>query len=175
MAVKLTLQETVGLLIKNGFPVEIIPGKTERSVRHHLLVIHEDIPEFYIVFGDEAHGSLLDSVWVSSYNGAIRVKEADLRALIEKPAALQRWTREMPAAPNPVKVDLTARNRDTGAVTGRGTYVGMGESGPKFKLLNSDLILELNTDEDFDSSGAPVNFEGTYRFPATISKAKFIK
>lgn len=171
---KLTLQETVSLLVKNGFPLEVIPGKTHKSVRHHLLVIHEELPQFYIVFGDAAHGSLFDSAYVSSRAGEhIRIKEADVRAVIEKPVEISRWTRAMPAAPNPVTLSVNVLNSDLAKIEGVGHCVGKSDKGLKIKLLGSTQVLELETNFDVET-GSTLGFNGTYRFPNRVTDVTLI-
>jgi hypothetical protein len=191
MTNKLTLQETALLLLKNGFPLEIIPGKTQKSIRHHVLVANGIIPDFYIVFGDAEHGSLLDSAWATARNGEkIRLKEADVRALIEKPAALERWTREMPAAPDSVRLPFTVKNSDLAHIADSGVVVGTGENGPIVKvqelgyvaseikegfipepILCSEAVVELETDQRF-SIGDKISFKGTFRFPDRITEVE---
>lgn len=193
MTNKLTLQETALLLLKNGFPLEIIPGKTQKSIRHHVLVANGDVPDFYLVFGDEKHGSMLDSAWATARNGEkIRLKEADVRALIESPAKLERWTREMPAAPDTVRLPFTVKNSDLGLIADNGVVVGTGENGPLVKvqelgyvasdfkdgfipepLVSSEAVVELETDQKF-AIGDKVSFQGAFRFPDRVTEVEIV-
>lgn len=193
MANKLTLQEATLLLLKNGFPLEIIPGKTQKSMRHHVLVANGDVPDFYMVFGDETQGSMLDSAWTTARNGEkLRLKEADVRALIESPAKLERWTREIPAAPNSVRLPFTVKNSDLGHIADSGVVVGTGENGPLVQvrefgyvasdfregvdpepILSSEAVVELEVDGDF-TVGQTVTFKGAFRFPDRVTEVELV-
>lgn len=193
MTTKLTLQETTLLLLKNGFPLEIVPGKTQKSIRHHVLVANGVTPDFYIVFGDVDHGSMLDAAWATARNGEkIRLKEADVRALIEKPATPERWTREMPAAPDTVRLPFTVKNSDLGHIADSGVVVGTGENGPLVKvqelgyvaseisggsipepIVSSEAVVELETDQKF-TIGETISFQGSFRFPDRVTEVEIL-
>jgi len=165
---KLTLNETISLLLKNNFPLEVIPGTTAKSVRHHLLVIHPELPSFYIVFGDVAHGSLFDAAWTTTGAGVeLRLKEEDVRALIEKPVTAPRWTREMPLAEDSQRINPSVRNRDLGTISTTGEVEVKEDGTVMLHEYSSSFVYELRSRDELEN-GSTALISGVYRFPNVI-------
>jgi len=174
---KLTLSEITLLALKNHFPLELVPGKTEKSHRFHCLVNHPDFPELSLVFGDELHGYLFDSAWIRLITGEkLRVSEADVRELFETSVSVPRWTREMPAADGPKSLQLTPINVDLGIVMGIGN-VTKSEPGELTvaipRTVNSPythLVLKTNAQLYVDTV---VNFTGKFHLNGKLTDVEF--
>lgn len=166
---KLTLFETVALALTNHFPLELVPGETDKSHRFHCLIIHPDFPELSLVFGDENHGYLFDSAWASTLGGKVRVKEAEIRELLESKISVPRWTREMPAADNPVRIPLRVANPDLGTVVAAGIVSAHNDDTIELILESNDRVL-ISTDER-PKLGSHVIFEATYHLNSPLSDA----
>jgi hypothetical protein len=173
---KLTLNETVALALTNHFPLELVPGETERqgenSFRFHCLLNHPSLPELSLVFGDEAHGYLFDSAWFSAVNGKkIRVKEFTARQILESKFHAPRWTREMPDAENPVVLNLEVTNSDLGYIRGRGKVL---EIDPEFGVIvatrgdDRTAVFYLDTDQPVEI-GSLISFDGVFSYPDNIT------
>lgn len=179
MTEKLTLHSTVALALSSGWPLEVVQGATQKSRRAHLLVNHPDFPEFHIVFGDEAHGFLMDSAWTTLVGGQkIRVREEDVRKHLSTPAPLQRWTREVPLADGPLHLYFMVKNTDLAEVSYKGRVKSVTPEGVEVDelLLNGNtatLTLMLAEPAEVEV-GAFVAFAGTYHYPFTVTEAKFI-
>ncbi len=174
---KLTLSEITVLALKNHFPLELVPGKTEKSHRFHCLVNHPDLPELSLVFGDESHGYLFDSAWIRLITGEkLRVSEADVRELFESPVSVPRWTREMPWADGPKSLQLTPINVDLGLVQ---SIANVTKSAPGEltvaipRTVNSPYThLVLKTDKQLDVDSI-VNFTGKFHLNGTVTEVTF--
>lgn len=169
---KLTLNETTTLALKNHFPIELVPGKTEKSHRFHCLINCTGMPELSLVFGDESHGYMFDSAWVSAIDGKLRVKEFDVRRLLEQNFTPERWTREMPLAENPVRIPLQILNSDLGYVRGTGLVLSCENGVVRVKVYNgyndTSMIVNLVTEIEL-TPGDTVSFEGTHSLFGQVS------
>lgn len=174
---KLTLHETVNLALTNHFPLELVPGRTvgkggetgdSNSYRFHCLIQHPDFPELQLRFGDESHGYLFDSAWTCAIGGRhLRVKEAAVRELLESTPSVPRWTREMPAADNPVHVPLRVTNPDLAYVIGVGEVKLNGDRGVEVEVDGRVLVLDGVGPQPL---GSQVTFEGVFSYPQTVKE-----
>lgn len=173
---KLTLSETVALSLKNHFPLELVPGTTEKSHRFHCLINSDGLPELSLVFGDEAHGYLFDSAWISAIDGKLRIKEHEVRKLLELSFIPPRWTREMPAAENPVRVPLHVLNSDLGIVRGSGIVVKHTEVGLLVAISAPEAQDPFNyrlETEERPKIGNSVDFEATQSLFGYLTSVSF--
>lgn len=176
---KLTLNEALVLAVKNRIPIELIPGETTlkgggKSHRFHCLINHPDFPELSLLFGDEAHGHLFSAAQVRAGDRHIDVTEAAVRDFLETSLTAAPWTREMPAAENPVVLHgLVVTNPNLGEVGGYGevldpearTVALMKETG--IGQVHSGVTLTLNYETPM-VKGETIWFTGVYSFPYDI-------
>lgn len=172
-----TLPHIIGLLLKNHFTFELIPGKTTTSYRQHVLIQHPGHPTVYAVFGDEKNGSQLDSAYIDGQLGTkLRVNKQEFIDMLSKPAKDMRWTREMPAADQPNYLPLFVENMDLALVSGHAIILGEVEGGVRAQFEsafpeNPFRTMILKTDErptDFSRS-----FRGTFHLDGTITDVSF--
>lgn len=171
---KLNLSEITSLALKNHFTLELVPGATEKSYRFHCLVTYPNVPALLISLGDETHGYLFDSCWVKALNGKLRVKEADVRKLLESPAHVKRWNREILDAENTIFAPVTVLNPDLALIRLEGTVTSYLTEGILVTPSIGNVLPLLVLTDERPQPGSFVTITGTYSLLGHVTAVEFL-